>query len=128
MKRKGLILIVDGDQNSLVLISKRLKSRGYESILAPHPEMALQSLGSETPDLILSEVSFPGQKMDGYEFLQRVRQQPALKHIPFYCMTTSRDPKVIRAGLRLGIDFLLAKPLDIETFVAALEGRLRRFS
>ncbi len=126
LKTKGTVLIVDGDQNALVFLSKRLKSRGYDSVLASSPENALQLLAGQTPDLILTDVAFPGQQIDGFEFLERVRQQPALKRVPFFCMTTSRDPKVIRAGLRLGIDFLLAKPVDIETFIAALEGRLRR--
>ncbi len=126
LKTKGTVLIVDGDQNTLVFLSKRLKSRGYDSEIASSPDKALQLLAGQTPDLILTDVSFPGQSIDGFEFLERIRQQPALKRVPFFCMTTSRDPKVVRAGLRLGIDFLLAKPVDIETLIAALEGRLRR--
>jgi len=125
MKTKGTVMIVDHDQNALVILSKRLKSRGYAAIIAPQPEAALQILNSQTPDIILSGLRFPGQAIDGYGFLERIRRNPILRRIPFFCMTTSRDPKVLRAGLRLGIDFLLAKPVDFETFIAALEGRLR---
>jgi CheY-like chemotaxis protein len=125
VRTKGTILVVDPDREALVALSKKLKNRGYLMFMAQRVEDAWQILSTQTPSLVLSEVFFPGQPTDGFAFFQKLREHTVLRHVPFFCMASVDEPKVIRAGLRLGVDLFLTKPIDFETLIAALEGRLK---
>jgi response regulator RpfG family c-di-GMP phosphodiesterase len=125
IRSKGTILVVDPDREELVTLSKKLKNRGYLMYMAQRVEDAWQILNTQTPSIIISEALFPSQVTDGFGFFQKLREHPVLRRVPFFCITSVDDPKVIRAGLRLGIDYIVSKPLDFETLTAAIEGRLR---
>jgi CheY-like chemotaxis protein len=125
IRSKGTILVVDPDREALVTLSKKLKNRGYLMYMAQRIEDAWQILNTQTPSIIISEALFPNQTMDGFGFYQKLHEHPVLRRVPFFCITSVADPKIIRAGLRLGIDYFVAKPVDFETLTAAIEGRLR---
>ncbi len=124
-KSRGIILLVDKERENLVALGKVLKQRGYTIFMAQKVEDALQILTTQTPNLILSEVLFPDSQLDGTEFLQRLREHSTLKRTPFFFISSITDKKVIHASYRLGVDHFLAKPIDTNTLLALIEGKLR---
>ena len=70
MKKK--ILIADDNPDNVELLRKRLNTQGYETAAAFDGEEALQAMAKESPDLLILDVMMP--KMDGYEVLQRLKQ------------------------------------------------------
>jgi CheY-like chemotaxis protein len=119
------ILIVDPDQDDLISIARALIGQGYDVRVARHPNEAILFMKKNTPDLILSEVFFPQLDTDGFEFYQKVRSNKQWNHIPFLMMTYPGDARIVRAGLRMGVDYFLPKPLHLDFMVAIVEGKLK---
>jgi PleD family two-component response regulator len=122
---RAMMLIVDPDQDNSISIARALISEGYEVKIERHPDDALRFLSKNTPDLILSEVVFPQLDTDGFEFYQKTRSDERLSQIPFLMMTYPGDARIVKAGLRMGVDYFLPKPLHIDFMVAIIEGKLK---
>lgn len=120
-----VMLVVDSDQDDLISIARALIGQGYDVRVARHPDEALRFMKTTTPDLILSEVVFPQIDTDGFEFYQKVRSNERWNRIPFLMMTYPGDARVVRAGLRMGVDYFIPKPLHIDFMVAIVEGKLK---
>lgn len=118
---KGTILLVDSDMESLATIMGELKRRNYEALITHYVDDALNVLINRTPDIIISEIFFEQKGVDGFSFYKKLEQLPHLKHIPFFFMSSFDDDKVIRAGVRLGIDHFFRKPIDMKYLIAEIE-------
>ena len=124
-KLKALILIVDIDQDNSIYVARAIISHGYDVKIETHPDDALRFLETHTPDIILSEAVFPQLETDGFEFFQKTRAIERLCQIPFLMMTPSGDARIVRAGLRMGVDYFIPKPLNIGFMMAIIEGKLK---
>lgn len=125
-KLRGTILIVDMDREILMSLSKVLKQRGFAVLLAQKVEDAIQLLMKQTPNIILSELFFTNSQIDGVSFFKKLREHLLLKNVPFIFVSSLRDKKIIQAGLRLGIDYYITKPIDIDLLLAIIDGRLQK--
>lgn len=123
-KSRGTILVVDADRQTLVSLSKGLQQHGLTVLLAQKAEDALQILSTHTPNLILSEVLFPKDQMDGVGFRKKLSEHSALKRTPFFFISSITDKKVIHACYRLGADHVLIKPIDMKMLLSMIEGKL----
>jgi PleD family two-component response regulator len=119
------VLIVDADQEDLISAARALINQGLNVKIARRPEDAYRFLRSTIPDLILSELVFPETDTDGFEFYKTVRAETRLSQVPFVMMTYPGDARVVRAGLRMGVDYFIPKPLHLDFMVAIVEGKLR---
>ena len=79
------ILVVDDDRETLHLIHDILCSGGYNPHLAPSGKNALQLLSEVHMDAVLLDLMMP--EMDGFEVLQRIKEQPTLGDIPVFVLT-----------------------------------------
>ena len=79
---------------------------------------------SERPDLIVCDVSMP--ELDGHDVLRALRGDPQTADIPFIFLTAQGERHQWRAGMNLGADDYVCKPLDAEDLIAAIHARLRR--
>jgi CheY-like chemotaxis protein/uncharacterized protein with PIN domain len=122
---KAMILIVENDHDNSIYVARALINHGYDVKIERHPDDAIHFLSTHTPDLILSEAVFPQVNIDGFEFFQRTRSDKRLSPIPFLMMTELSDARIMRAGLRMGVDYFIPKPLHIGYMVAIIEGKLK---
>ena len=122
---KALILIVDNDYHNSIYLARTLFNHGYDVKIERQPVDALRFLVTQTPDLILSEAVFPQLNTDGFEFFHRTRLDERWSQIPFLMMTKTDDAHVMRAGLRMGIDHFIPKPVHIGSMIAMIEGKLK---
>jgi CheY-like chemotaxis protein len=122
---KTLMLIVDSNQNDCISVALALSNQGHEVKLTHSPDEAVRFLSTHTPDLILCEAVFPHPNTDGFEFYHKVHSIRRLNHIPFIMMTSPSDARIIRAGLRMGVDYFIPKPLHVDYVVAVVEGKLK---
>jgi DNA-binding response OmpR family regulator len=108
-----------------VSLGKALKQRGYTILMAQKVEDAYQILSAQTPHIIMSELFFTNSQIDGVAFFEKLREHSVLKQVPFVIMSSLTDRKIIQAGLRLGVDHYITKPVDVDLLLAIIDGKLR---
>lgn len=116
------ILIAEDDRELRQLFSHVLQKHGYEVYGVSDGLEALKALENDYYDLIISDIMMP--KMDGYEFVRRLRangnQTPVL-------MITARDTfEDMRLGFQCGTDDYLVKPVNVNEMVLRVGALLRR--
>ncbi len=71
------------------------------------------------PDVILLDIKMP--KMDGFEVLEKLKNDPDKKHIPIIMLTTSAKEEEIVRGYKCGANAYVTKPLDSAQFAQKLK-------
>jgi signal transduction histidine kinase len=86
----------------------------------------LAVLQDHQPDLIISDIMMP--QMDGYQFLQAVREGRQWVDIPFIFLTAKNESRDRYEGLRLGVEEYITKPYDTDDLLLFVEKQLdKRF-
>jgi len=107
MKR---VLIVDDSPSVLQVLQFVFESEHYVVVTASDGAEGLAKIGERLPDLVISDSVMPG--MDGFAFLQKLKEAPETKSIPVI-MLTSEDPEAIEhAGREPRPDAFLRKSAD----------------
>jgi two-component system, cell cycle response regulator len=117
------ILITEDDPRMAELLKAILESKGYATQWVENGEAALQAVRTGKPDLILLDVMLP--KLNGYQVLELLKADPALKDIPVIFVTVSAETDHKVVGLRLGGYDYITKPFDIEELLARVESVMR---
>jgi PAS domain S-box-containing protein len=100
-------LVVEDDDKSADLIRVQLEAEGFTVIHAPTAEGALAIAGQQPLSLITLDIMLPD--MDGWEFLSRIKQIPALSRIPVVIISIVADPN---KGFALGAAAVMQKPIS----------------
>ncbi|HZQ91322.1 MAG TPA: response regulator [Terriglobales bacterium] len=79
------VLVVDDNPADLQLVGEALTSAGYAVSSAHDGAAALAMLEKSRPDFVLLDLIMPG--MDGFQVLQRIRQNPDLCELPVFVLT-----------------------------------------
>ena len=107
------------------VIADELKDVGYEVIEAANGREGIEAIVARVPDLVLCDGNMP--VMTGYEVHSVLRDQhPELAGIPFIFLSAKADRKDIVAGMQLGADDYVTKPVDIEMLLLTIAARLER--
>ncbi len=116
------VLIVDDTESMQNVISKALKSQGYNILLAAHGSEALEILdeSSESIDLILSDYNMP--IMNGLTLLKNVRNNsnPNIANKPFIILTTENSYDKRKEAKDLGLSSWVVKPYKYKAFLAEI--------
>ncbi|MBE9478887.1 MAG: response regulator transcription factor [Chloroflexi bacterium] len=126
MVNQQVILIVDDEPVILDSLSDILCVHGFQVLKASNGLEALEILRDQIPDLILTDIMMP--EMNGYQLYNRIRQNPEWVWIPLIFLTAKGEAEDIRFGKELGADDYLMKPIDAEDLIAAILGKLRRYT
>jgi CheY-like chemotaxis protein len=88
--------------------------------VAGHVQGAMKALAVGTPpDIIISEMKMLVE--DGISLCLKIKSDPALRHIPFIMMTSSRSQRVARDCMKAGADDVVTRPVDIELLFIKLQ-------
>ncbi|NQT37271.1 MAG: diguanylate cyclase [Planctomycetes bacterium] len=117
------VFLVDDDPAILRLLGHWLEKAGYTVRPFDNGEEALEAIESQCPDFLITDWEMPG--MNGLELCRRVRQLdlPHYVHILFLTVRSSTEETV--AGLEVGADDFLSKPIDLEELLARLRSGAR---
>lgn len=115
------ILIVEDDPDIQELLSTALISFSFNTICVSTGEDAVNSLGSQSPDLVLLDVQLPDT--NGFDVCEKIRTISSVPIIFLSCLDDGSD--VIR-GLELGADDYVTKPFDLQQLIARINSNLRR--
>jgi two-component system sensor histidine kinase/response regulator len=123
---QATIRVLEDDEGLLMGVRDILEIQGYAVLTATngYEGLALMREAENPPDLIVSDIMMPG--MDGYQFLETVRQNEEWTSIPFIFLTARGEKTDVRAGKMLGADDYVTKPFEAEDLVVCVASKLRR--
>ena len=117
------LLLVEDDEMSRDMLSRRLKRRGYEVLEAPDGEMAVQITKVEMPDLILMDIRLP--RMDGLEATRLLKESSETQSIPIIALTAHAMSSDREKALEAGCDDYGTKPVDFPELLGKIEHLLQ---
>jgi CheY-like chemotaxis protein len=128
MSLSATILVVEDEEVLLEAIATLLQIAPVRYqvhvVTATNGEEALEKMGQESPDLIISDVMMP--RMDGYELLSRVRERPEWVQIPFIFLSAKVDRQDVLEGRRRGAELYITKPFNSLALKELVESQLDR--
>ncbi|MDB4883114.1 MAG: hypothetical protein JWL95_1880 [Gemmatimonadetes bacterium] len=118
------ILVVDDNELNRDLLSRRLRRDGHTVVVAEHGREALDRVAAEPFDLVLLDIMMPG--LTGYEVLEQLKGNPALRHIPVVMITANTEEESIVRCLSLGAEDHLPKPFNASILRARVGSSLAK--
>ena len=121
-----MVLVVDDIAGMRLILREMLQDLGFERIEeAVDGEDAFKKVLAEKPLIIFSDYMMP--KVDGLDFLVRVRKTPALATVPFVLISAVADKDIVSHAFSLGLTKYFTKPVsfpEIQEYVAEFRASL----
>lgn len=97
---KQRVLLVEDDGFLASIYAQKLEVEGYDVSFATNGEDGLKLALKDKPDLILLDLLMP--KMDGFEMLERLKADEALKAIPVLVLSNLGQKEDVERVIKLG--------------------------
>jgi DNA-binding NarL/FixJ family response regulator len=118
------ILVIEDESEMRRNLTTILRLEKFHPLPAENGRVGLELAKKERPDLILCDVMMP--ELDGYGVIAALRADAETVTIPFIFLTAKGEKPDIRAGMNLGADDYLTKPVAKADLLAAIHSRLQR--
>ena len=118
-KDDGAILIVDDDESSREMLTRRLRRCGYTVSAVGNGLQALSLARSQRFDLLMLDMIMPG--LDGFQVLAKLKADVTLRDIPVIMLSALDEENGIARCIEMGAEDYLAKPFN-STFLRARIG------
>jgi adenylate cyclase len=118
----GIVLVVDDDSLNRMLLTTNLKQQGYQVLSAGDGKQALDLLRAQPFDVVLLDLLMP--EMDGYQVLERMKQDPILRHLPVIVISALDEMESVIRCIEMGATDYLPKPFDPVLLRARLDASL----
>ncbi len=93
-----------------------------ELMSAMNGEVGVNLAGEHKPDLIMVDLNLPG--IDGYQVLEKLKEQEETHDIPTVAVSANAMPREIEKGIAAGFDDYLTKPIDVKTFLHIIQNHI----
>ncbi len=113
------ILLVEDNEMNRDMLSRRLKRKDYNVVVAMDGAEGIKTTQSENPDLILMDISLP--VMDGLEATRRLKADPATATIPVIALTAHAMVGDRKKALEAGCDDYDTKPIELKRLLKKIE-------
>lgn len=120
-----LLLVEDNEENREAL-SRHLRRKGYEVLIAVDGREGFDLARKETPDLILMDMSLP--VLDGWQTTQQLKATAEMRHIPIIALTAHAMAGDREKALNAGCDDYETKPIEFPRLLAKIEAALAKKS
>jgi CheY-like chemotaxis protein len=114
------VLLVEDNEANRELATALLEAVGQTVLQAGSGEEAIRLAVSETPALVLMDISLPG--MDGLTVTRILKQNPKTEHIPVVALTAHAMKGDEAKALAAGCAGYITKPIDTRTFSKSVAG------
>lgn len=104
------VLAVDDSKTMRDMVGFTLRNAGHEVLEAGDGQDALDKLGQDKVDLIITDVNMP--RMDGITLIKELRQHPVHKATPILVLTTESDASKKNEGRAAGATGWIVKPFS----------------
>ena len=119
------LLVVDDNEDNRYTLTPRLKRQGYENLTtAENGQQALELLAKQHFDLVLLDIMMP--VMNGYEVLERIKSDMALRNIPVIMISAVDEMESIVRCIKAGAEDHLPKPFNAALLKARIGASLEK--
>jgi two-component system, cell cycle response regulator DivK len=116
-----LLLVEDNEENRDGL-SRHLRRKGFEVLLAVDGRQGVEAARAGAPDLILMDMSLP--VLDGWEATRQLKAAPETRHIPVIALTAHAMAGDREKALQAGCDEYDTKPVEITRLLGKIQALL----
>ena len=113
------ILLVEDNEMNQDMLSRRLKRKGFEVVLAEDGAKGVTLALSEAPDLILMDMSLP--VMDGWEATRNIKANRQTAGIPVIALTAHAMAQDREQALAAGCDEFATKPVEFSELILKIQ-------
>ena len=112
------ILYVEDNPDNVYMLTRRLKKKGFELIIAGDGQEGIDKAIEESPDLILMDLSLP--TMDGWTATAEIKKIEGLKDIPIIALSAHAMPEHRDRAIKAGCSDYDTKPVDIKRLLSKI--------
>ena len=116
------LLLVEDHEELWDFLSRRLRRRGFEVVLAHDGQQAVDQVAAETPDLVLLDMDLP--VMDGWTVARTLRGQS--NTVPIIALTAHAMTGDRARAIEAGCDDYHPKPVDFGLLLQQVDEALLR--
>lgn len=113
------IMTADDSASVRQMVSFTLKQSGYEVIEAVDGKDALQKLGGQKVDMLITDLNMPN--LDGIGLIKGARAIPACKFIPIVMLTTESQDSKKQEGKAAGATGWIVKPFKPDQLLSVVK-------
>jgi CheY-like chemotaxis protein len=117
------LLLVEDNEMNRDMLSRRLTRRGYEVAIAIDGAQGVEMARTETPDLVLMDLSLP--VIDGWEATRRIKAAQETRHVPVIGLTAHAMAGDREKALDAGCDDYDTKPIELDRLLKKVEALLQ---
>ena len=117
------VLLVEDNEESRDGLARRLRRKGYETLLAVDGRQGVDVARAGAPDLILMDMSLP--VLDGWEATRQLKAAPQTRGIPVIALTAHAMAGDREKALEAGCDDYDTKPVEFARLLGKMESALR---
>jgi len=118
------ILLIEDNEMNRDMLSRRLLRKGYDVSTAEDGQRGIDMAGSESPDLILMDMSLP--VIDGWEATRRIKDSADTCGIPIIALTAHAMASDREKAIEAGCDDYDTKPVELARLLEKIERLLGR--
>ncbi len=115
---KLTVMVIDDSITMRKVTARILERHNIEVVTAKDGMDAVALLQNQVPDLAILDIEMP--RMDGFEVIAHVRNQPLLQHLPIIMVTSRGGEKHRERAIRLGVNDYLTKPYQEEQLMQSI--------
>ena len=112
------ILYVEDNPDNVYMLTRRLKKKGFELIIAGDGQEGIDKAIEESPDLILMDLSLP--TMDGWTAPAEIKKINEVKDIPIIALSAHAMPEHRDRAIKAGCSDYDTKPVDIKRLLSKM--------
>jgi two-component system cell cycle response regulator DivK len=113
------VLLVEDHEEIWDFLSRRLKRRGYDVVLATDGQQAVDKARGDRPDVILLDMNLP--ILDGWTAAGLIKSSPESSRIPIIALTAHAMSGDREKAIAAGCDDYHAKPVDFARLLTQIE-------
>ena len=118
------VLLVDDDPRNIFVLASTLEEYGAEILEAENGAVALEKLKETSVDLVLMDIMMP--VMDGYETIQEIRENEALRNIPIIAVTAKTMKEDRDKCIEAGANDYISKPIDYDGLIRLIKAWIEK--
>ena len=112
------ILYVEDNPDNVYMLTRRLKKKGFDLIIAGDGQEGIDKAIEESPDLILMDLSLP--TMDGWTATAEIKKIEGVKDIPIIALSAHAMPEHRDRAIKAGCSDYDTKPVDIKRLLSKM--------